>query len=494
VEFPGAEPSATNRRYNVSSTDILATLEQKVVDVKSRQSTQVLDSQLETDLRLGEHPRALRESPQVVLGRLQLLWSRRSTVARFAIRGTLLFIVIALAIPPRFESTTRLMPPDNKSGGMAMFAALAGRSGGDSSGSSSVLEDYAGDLLGIKGSGPLFIGVLHSRTVEDALVQRFNLRTVYSDRRWDAARHDLEGMTVIAEDRKSGIIEIKVRDKSPQRAQAMAEAYLEELNRAVNQLSTSAARREREFLENRLAGVKKDLDDASRNFSQFASQNTAIDIPSQSKAMFESAASLQGQLMAAEAEEQGLKQIYTSDNIRVRTLQSRIAELRRQLEKLGNAGTGTDDQGNAGNSPDATNAELYPSIRKLPLLGVKYFDLLRQAKIQESLFESLTKRYEMAKVQEAKEIPSVRVLDPANRPEGKARPPRTVIVVIGLFLSLLLGCGWVIGTEAWASIDPQDSRKLFLSDISRDFRHDRERLRVRIGNSFSRKQHVSSSD
>jgi uncharacterized protein involved in exopolysaccharide biosynthesis len=322
--------------------------------------------------------------------------------------------------------------------------------------------------------------------VEDALVQRFNLRKVYWDRRWDSARHDLEGMSVIAEDRKSGILEIKVRDRNPQRAQAMAEAYVEELNRAVNQLSTSAARREREFLENRLAGVKKDLDDASKTFSQFASQNTAIDIPSQSKAMFESAASLQGQLMAAEAEEQGLKQIYTPDNIRVRTLQSRIAELRRQLEKLGNAGTGADDKDNTDNSPVATSAELYPSIRKLPLLGVKYFDLLRQAKIQEALFESLTKRYEMAKVQEAKEIPTVRVLDPANLPEGKASPPRTVIVVIGLFLSFLLGCAWVIGSEAWAGIDSQDSGKLFLSEVAVGAKRDWMRFKASVKRTFNR--------
>jgi len=461
------------------------------VEVRSRQSTEVLDPHLETELRLSGSSGTFGQRPQSAFNYLQLLWHARKTILRFAIRGALLCVVLAFVIPPQYESITRLMPPDNKSGGMAMFAALAGRSGGDSSGSSSVLEDYAGDLLGIKGSGPLFIGVLHSRTVEDSLIRRFDLRKVYWDRRWEEARHDLESATSISEDRKSGIIEIKVRDKSPQRAQAMAQAYVEELDRAVNQLSTSAARREREFLETRLAGVKKDLDDASKSFSQFASQNTAIDIPSQSKAMFESAASLQGQLMAAEAEEQGLKQIYTPDNIRIRTLQSRISELHRQLEKLGNAGTGADEKENADNSLNTTDAALYPSIRKLPLLGVKYFDLLRQAKIQEALFESLTKRYEMAKVQEAKEIPSVRVLDPSNFPERKASPPRTVIVIIGVFLSFLLGCTWIIGGEAWSRLDPQDPRKLFLSEVAVGTKRDWIRFRTSVLPLISRKQEPS---
>jgi uncharacterized protein involved in exopolysaccharide biosynthesis len=453
------------------------------VDVTSRSSTQVLDRQLEPELQLNGHSEAPRLPDRGALRHLQLLWDQRRTIARFVIRGTLLWIVLALLIPPQYESTTRLMPPDNKTGGMAMFAALTGRS--DSGGA---LEDYAGDLLGIKGSGPLFIGVLHSRTVENALIQRFDLRKVYGVRGWEDARRRLESATTIAEERKSSIIEIKVRDRSRERAQALSEAFGEELDHAVTQLSTSAARREREFLETRLAGVKRDLDTTSKAFSQFASQNTAIDIPSQSKAMFESAATLQGQLMAAEAELQGLKQTYTSDNIRVRTLEGRITELRRQLQKLGNAGTGADEKEAADASPDATDAALYPSIRKLPLLGVRYFDLLRQARIQESLFESLTKRYEMAKVQEAKEIPTVRVLDPADLPERKVSPPRTLLVLLGLVLSFLLGCAWVMGREAWARVDAQDSVKLFFSEVALGSKRDWLRFKTSISKRVSSKQ------
>jgi uncharacterized protein involved in exopolysaccharide biosynthesis len=468
------------------------------VEVKSRQSTQVLDPQLEAELRLSGGSDPLRQvSNEVNLNRAQLLWERRRSIARFVILVTSLCALLSLLIPAKYESTTKLMPPENKSGGMAMVAALAGKSGSDSgSGIGSGLEDLAGDMMGFKGSGSLFIGMLHSRTVEDALIRRFDLRKVYWDRRWEDARKDLESRTFVAEDRKSGIIEVRVRDKNPQRAQAMAQAYDEELDRAVNQLTTSAARREREFLGNRLAGVKKDLDQAAENFSQFASRNTAIDIPEQSKAMFESAASLQGQLMAAEAEEQGLRQIYTPDNIRVRTLRSRIDELRRQLQKIGEAGTGGNVKGDQGdeNSADSGENALYPSIRKLPLLGVKYFDLLRQAKIQEALFESLTKRYEMAKVQEAKEIPTVRVLDPANLPERKASPARGVIVLLGFMLSFLVGCVWVIGTAAWNKVHPNDSRKLFLSEVSRDVKRDWARLRARINQFSSTETHNSNPE
>ncbi len=362
---------------------------------KSQESTQLLYPGGDSDPGLQESGGLLgTEHSQRTLDRVQLFWDARGSLARFAGFGLFLSILVAFIVPPTYESTTRLMPPQSESEGITMIAALAGKAG------DSPLGAAAGDMLGIKSSGPLFVGLLRSRTVEDALIQRFDLRNVYRTRRWDAARKVLESRTVVWEDRKSGIIEARVRDRSPQRAQALARAYVDELDRAVNKLTTSAARREREFLEARLVGIKGDLDQASKNFSQFASQNTAIDIPAQGKAMVEAAAVLQGQLMAAEAEEQGLKQIYTSNNVRVRSLDSRIAELRRQLDLLGKAGTG---QGSEGKT-DSENS-IYPSIRKLPILGVTYFDLYRQARIQEALYEALTQRYEFAKVQEAKEIP-----------------------------------------------------------------------------------------
>src|ERR1700732_3441140 len=152
------------------------------------------------------------------------------------------------------------------------------------------------------------------------------------------ARKDLEGHTTISVERKSQIIVISVTDRSPQRAAAMGQAYVEELNLLVPELSTSSARRERIFLEGRLQAVNQDLEAAEKNFSQFASKNSAIDVKEQGKAMVEAAASLQGQLIAAQSQYEGLREIYTDNKPRVRTFKARIDELRRQLEKLGGKG------------------------------------------------------------------------------------------------------------------------------------------------------------
>lgn len=364
-------------------------------------------------------------------------------------------IVIALLIPVQYQAVTHLMPPDNGSeAGLGMLAAMAGRA---NAGIGS-LGGIAGDLLGMKTSGALFVGILSSESAQDRLIDEFQLKKVYGSSRShiEDTRKALAQRTEISEDRKSGIITIGVTDHDPKRAAAMAQAYVEELNRLVALVSTSSARRERLFLEDRLAKVKTDLDAAAKNFSEFASKNTAIDIPAQGKAMVEAAAALQGQLIAAQAQLSGLEQIYTANNARVRAMQARVDELNKKLNELGGAGTtgGAD-----------TSSSLYPTIRQLPILGVTYADLYRQTKIQETVYELLTQQYELAKVQEAKEIPTVRVLDPALVPTKKSFPPRTLIVFLGTILGVTAMMTWIAGRALWESVDPGDPRKAFATEV-----------------------------
>jgi len=387
-------------------------------------------------------------APERALEKLRLLWSERQLLLRVTGLGLALALAAAFLIPKEFESTTRIMPPDSQSTAtMAMLATLSAKGGGG-------LGAMAGDLLGLKSSGELFVGILQSRTVQDRLIDRFDLRKVYRQRLWLDARKELEANTGIFEDRKSGIISVTVTDKDPRRAAEMGQAYVTELNRLVAELSTSGAHRERVFLEERLKTVQQDLEDAEKDFSEFSSKNMAIDIKEQGKAMVEAAATLQGQLIAAESELEGLRQIYTDNNVRVRAVQARISELKQQLDKVG--GKGEDGSTDSTSSKDS----LYPSIKKLPLLGVAYADKYRQAKVQEAIFEALTQQYELAKVQEVRETPSVKVLDVANIPEKKSFPPRTVIVLLGTFLSLIFGVVWVLGYAHWQQMDPDHPAKV----------------------------------
>jgi len=395
------------------------------------------------------------------LAKLRHIWVRRGFVLRTALVGMLLSALVAFLIPSRFDSTMRLMPPEQMNSGMAMIAAIAGGRGNSdlSSGLSSGLGGIAGDLLGLKSSGGLFIGILESRTIQDDIVAKFALQRVYRERYLEDARNQLRLNTDISEDRKSGMITIQVTDRDPRRAASIAGEYVEDLNQVVNLLNTSSAHRERVFLEERLGQVRLELAAAEKGFSEFASKNAAIDIEAQGKVMLGSAAELQEQMIAGKTELEALKQIYSDNNVRVRATRAKVDELQRQLQKL----DGNGQDGTAGVVDG--QQDLYPPIRELPLLGVSYADLYRNTKIQETIFETLTQAYELAKVEEAKETPSVKIIDPPNVPEKRSFPHRMQIILVGTCAFLAGGIVWLLAVAAWGDIEPRDPRKMFAQEV-----------------------------
>lgn len=382
----------------------------------------------------------------------QLLLENRRLLYRVAVRALVISAMVAFLIPRQFESTVSIMPPESLGGGASMLAALAAKA-------SPGLAAIAGNMFGINEKGALFVSLLRSRTVQEHIVDRFDLQKVYWSRYKQDARKRLNRSTEVEEDRKSGVISLTVTDESPQRARDIAQAYINELDRLVSEVSTSSARRERMFIEQRLTSVKNDLEDAEKQFSVFASKNTALDIKEQTRAMVTSAALLQGEMMAAESELQGLEQIYSSNNVRVRALKARVEELKHQLEKL----SGTD----ASLLNDSTQAaDMYPSIRKLPLLGVEWADLYRRMKVEETVYELLNQQYELARIQEAKEIPTVNLIDAANVPERKSSPHRLLIILVASLVSMASAVLWLTASARLKRLDSQNPHRLLVTHFA----------------------------
>jgi len=235
------------------------------------------------------------------------------------------------------------------------------------------------------------------------------------------------------------------------------------------------------FIEERLKLVKAELDEAAKQFSQFSSKTGAIDVKEQGKAIVGAAAQVRAEVAAAESELRGLQQIYTDSNIRVKSLKARIAELRKELQKAEGANV------TAATDTDPARDSLGTSLQKLPLLSVPYADLYRQTQVQAAVYEVLTKQYELAKVQEAKEIPTVRVLDQGDVPERKARPKRALIVLIGTLLSMVVGFAWIAGRAYWDALDETDERRQLIREVLADGRrhlnwirlHRRAQVRLR---------------
>jgi uncharacterized protein involved in exopolysaccharide biosynthesis len=412
------------------------------------------------------------------VSKLWLLWRERRLLWGVAWKAAILSVVIAFALPKHYLAVTKVVPGETSNNSMmGMLGKLTGGAGG---GIGAGLD--AAGLLGMKTPGAFYVEVLKSRTVQDRIIDRFDLRRrywkfgIWGPHTYYQTRKKLASFTDIEEDKKSGVITIEVVDYDSRTAAQIANAYVEELNRLAADLNTSDAHREREFLETRLKSAKQDLDEASMALSRFSSSNTFMDPGTQSRAMVDAAAKVQGEIIATEAELKDREQIYAPDNVRVRSLRARLAELEGQLRKItGNGGHasesasdsgGTSTTADSGGTPSTDASMPFPSMKKLPLLGYRYSDYYRQAKIQEAVYEFLTQQYEMARIQEAKELPTVRVMDMAVPPERKNSPIRSLIVVLSILGSLILASFWIVGRNAWEQIPVDDPRRVLAAEMS----------------------------
>lgn len=313
-------------------------------------------------------------------------------------------------------------------------------------------------LIGTRSPNATFLSILQSRTVQDDLIDRFKLRSVYGCKLYQDARKKLIKRTVLNDDRKTNVLEVTVTANTPELAQGLAAGYVDELKKLVVQMDTSTAHQERVFLEARLKDVKQSMDQATSQLSTFSSKNATMDMENQAKVTLDATAKLQGELIAAESQLQGLSAIYAPDNVRVKELQARITSLRGKMKNL----EGT--SGEESRDPEESD-QPYPSLRQLPFLGATYVDLYRTAKIEETIFEILSKQYEIAKLNEAEAIPEVKVLDPPDYPEKKTFPPRTLIVILGTFFASICGAAWIMGLNILGQAENENPLKALIKRI-----------------------------
>ncbi|HEY3930528.1 MAG TPA: Wzz/FepE/Etk N-terminal domain-containing protein [Candidatus Koribacter sp.] len=396
-------------------------------------------------------------APEVVkrvwLARSAVAWRHRRTVYIAAACGLVLSATIAFLLPKQYESSARIMPPQDGISS-AVMAAIVGRSLPGNLGA------FAGNLLGARNSSDLYMDLLKSRTIRERLADHFGLQKLYKNRYREDTLKRLGHRTEITEDHKTGVITVTVTDTDPRRAHDMTQAYLDELNTIVARVHTSAAGRERQFIEQRLVTVKVDLDEAQRQLSAFSSKNVTLDVKEQTRVMVEATARMEGELILARTELSSLDQIYGPENVRVRATEARIAKLQDELRRA------TGSAGNVEVSQDAP----YPSLRSIPSLGVQWTDLYRRVKIQETVYEMLTQEYEVARIEEARSMPTVGVIDTPNYPERKSFPPRLIMMLAGTLIFAAGGFFVVVRRAEWHELNDADPRKHLVKAIVHDLK------------------------
>ena len=403
--------------------------------------TEILDRRVELE------PQLLPAQPiERILHACRLLWEERRFCLRLLLVALVGSIVVSLLLPPTYESNAVLIPSEPPSiGAMAKMGSL---------GNIASLAAGGGELMGMRAPEARFIAVLRSRTVADRLIDRFGLMTVYGTSLREGAWQALANHTVIIADRKTGLIFLTVQDRDRYRAARIVDGYVAELDRLSSELNIGAAHRERLFLEERVAIIKGQMDTTAEKLANFSSRHAVMAVEEQAKNLMESAARLQGQITALEAQRQGLEQIYNPNNVRVRQVGAQIAVLKQQLRQMRGSSA----------IPD-TSPELMPSFADLPTLGVTYLNLWRENKILNTVYEVLTQQLELARVEEAKELPTVRVLDQPNVAEQRVRPRRKMIVLISCVLSLVFGVSWILLSEKLQTLDDQHPIKSLLTEI-----------------------------
>jgi len=386
--------------------------------------------------------------------RASLLWKNRRLLGRVAAIAMIVSLGIAFVIPKSYKATASIMPPDQQGSGATLLAALVGRSGGLGG-----LGSLAGGLLGGHPTTALYVSLLESGTVSGHLIDKFQLQSVYHTRYRFTTAKRLAHLTKISDDKKSGVITIVVEDTDRVRARDMAQAYLDELNNLLTQTSTSSAHQERLFIENRLHSVGADMEQAQLALSEFSSKNSTIDIKEQTRGLVDAGARVQGEFLVEQAGLQSLRQIYGDGNVRVRETKARIAALQHDLKDM----TGSSAPLAADDAED--KGELYPPLRQIPRLAVPYADLYRRVRVQETVFELLTQQYEMARIEEAKDIPVVSVIDPPGVPERKSFPPRILLTLLLTFLSFVAAAAAILIRDCWLQVDSSDPSKKLMTEV-----------------------------
>lgn len=326
-------------------------------------------------------------------------------------------IIFSLLLPKIYASTVTLLPPlqEGSQGMGAAASQLAGNLGG-----------LAGSLFGTKSPADLWVAILKSQTVRDAIVSRFDLLKLFEVETAEDARNTLEQKVKILKS-KEDIISITVEDEDPKKTVEIANAYVEELDRVNKSIVMSAGGRMRAFIEKRLNEQKLEFSKIEEKVRNFQEENGAVKLDDQSKAIIEAFGMVKGQLMAKEVELQTFLSYATPNNPQAEILKAQIEELKMRLSEL---------EGKTGRS---SSKSIFIPTAKIPDLALRYARLLRDAKVQETVYGLLNQQYEMARIQEAKDSPTVQILDTAKIPQKRVKPKRKNIVLFSTFGAMFFG-------------------------------------------------------
>jgi tyrosine-protein kinase Etk/Wzc len=314
---------------------------------------------------------------------------------RLLVIGPLVAGLIALAVTfsirPTYTAVTTFLPPQQQQGTAAAMLQSLGALGG-----------IAGTASGLKNPADQYVAFIQSASVENALIDRFDLQKRYEAERRDLTQKGLEQRTKVSSG-KDGLIRVSVDDFEPKFAAELANAYVEELGKFLSRLAVTEAQQRRAFFESKLRDTKESLSQAQQALAGTGVAEGVVRMNPQ--AAVGQVAALMAQVAAKEVELGTMRSYLTPDSPDFKRAQSELSALRSQLLKA--------EQNSAtGSSKD------------------DYVNKYRDFKYYETLFDLMAKQYEIARIDEAREGAVIQVVDRALPPEWKTNPKKAQIALI----------------------------------------------------------------
>jgi tyrosine-protein kinase Etk/Wzc len=365
------------------------------------------------------------------LGMLVVLLEHKRFLLRFVVASVVLATVIAFLWPVRYEARVVLLPPQQNS---SIGSAFLGQLGMGALGSLGSLASLAGGGLGLKNPADMYVSLLTSRTVEDALIQRFDLRKEYDEKRMSDARKVLERRMTAVAGPKDGLIRLSIEDRHAERAAELANGWVEEFRKLSASLAITEAARRRLFFEQQVQQAKDKLTEAEDAMTKTEQTTGVLQIDSQAKSLIESAAILRAQVVAKQVQIEGMRSFAAEDNPNLILAKQELVALQSQLEHVASSQTDT-------------GSDINLSKGRVTQAGMEYLRRYRDLRYQETVFELLAKEFEIAKLDEAREGSIIQVVDAAAVPDKRSSPHRLLIVIAVTVLSLFVGPLWVLLRE-----------------------------------------------
>ena len=354
-----------------------------------------------------------------------VLLQEKKLILAVTAAALVLSTAVAFLLPKTYTATSVILPPEEKASSANLLLGQIGLLGG-----------LSGADLGLKDSQDLFVAMLKSRSIEDGIIDKFDLRKTYGVRFYQDARKKLDSRSkIVGED--EGLISISVSDRDPARAADMANAYVDELRSLNQNLAISEASQRRLFYEQKVDAERDSLSVAELALKQAQEKTGLLQPDAQAKVIIQSVADMRAQVATREVQIQAMRTYATKDNPELVRAEQELAGMRAQLAKMER------------NSATSGSGDFDISTRKLPQAELEYLRRARDLKYHEALYEFLGKQLEAARIDEGKQAVVVQVVDKAVTPEKKSGPPRLLIILCTTLVGCALASLWVLCVAAF---------------------------------------------